>query len=140
MVAKSLRIGTLSIHKPPIITETRPMKLRRPPLWRLLLPAVAFLALAVFALVTDEAFGYRRHVRMGGTGWRRIPRCASPFDYWANVVLCIECSGLFGVAGLARHAGLEAWLRNRPWRMVGLVTGVAVLVLALAFGAAAVLA
>jgi hypothetical protein len=66
------------------------MKLRWPPLWRFLLPAAAFLALAVFALVTDEAFGYRRLVRMGGTGWRRIPRCASPFDYGANVVLCIE--------------------------------------------------
>jgi hypothetical protein len=116
------------------------MKLRRPPLWRLLLPAAAFLSLAIFALITDEALGYRRHVRMGGAGWRQIPRCASPFDYWANVVLCIECSGLFGAAGLVRHAGVEAWLRNRPWRMAGLFAGFAVLVLAVAFGVAAVLA
>jgi hypothetical protein len=115
------------------------MKLRWPPLWRFLLPAAVFLSLAVFALVTEEAFGYRRLVRMGGTGWRRIPRCASPFDYWANVVLCIECSGLFGAAGLVRHAGLEAWLHNRPWRWVGLYTGIPALVLAVAFGVAAVL-
>jgi hypothetical protein len=139
MVAKSLRIGTLLTDAARASPRNRPMKLRQTPLWRLLLPAAAFFALAVFTLVTDEAFGYRRHVRMGSAGWRRIPRCASPFDYWANVVLCIECSVLFGAAGLVRHAGLEAWLRNRPWRMVGLFSGVAVLVLAVAFGAAAVL-
>jgi threonine/homoserine/homoserine lactone efflux protein len=39
-----------------------------------------------------------------------------------------------------RHAGVEAWLRNRPWRMAGLFAGFAVLVLAVAFGVAAVLA
>jgi hypothetical protein len=116
------------------------MHLRRPPLWRLVLPAIVFLALAVFALATEEALGYRTRVRAGPTGWRLIPKCATPFDYWANVVLCLQAAGVFAAGGLVRHPGLEAWLRNRPVLWAGLFLAGLSIMIAVAFGLAALLA
>lgn len=115
------------------------MRLRWPPLWRLLLPALVFLALVAYALITETALGYRTRVRAGPTGWRLIPHCASPFEYWSNVVLCLEWSVFFACGALLRHRGLEAWLRNRPALWAGLLLIAFVLTLCLAFAAAAVL-
>jgi len=92
--------------------------LRRPPLWRLLLPAITFAAIAAFGLVTETVPVYRQD-----RGWTRLPSCADAFHFWATVLFSLEAALLFTAASVIRVPDAEAILRRRPglWFLLAVV-------------------